>query len=188
MKVQSVNEVIILSGLLLAQGNMFDVPLRQHQNRAQLFPVRRMARWLGQSLDHGKISCFGLVSVPDCQYADWALGWSMGRAGLRPRLNFRILWFTFFQVPPHSLILHIADVIAAAHLCINIFIKEPHKKQYEENKIYSIIIIKIFKHEVAKLRCFNVWFVASILTSTLVSTCSDTFLDFSMEMVVNKFL
>lgn len=33
-----------MSGLLLAQGNMFLRALIQHQNRAQLFLVRTMAR------------------------------------------------------------------------------------------------------------------------------------------------
>lgn len=47
MTVQSVNEVIILSGLLLARGNMFYMPLIQHQNRAQLFLVRTMAQIMG---------------------------------------------------------------------------------------------------------------------------------------------
>lgn len=48
--VQSVKEVIILSGLLLAQGNMFYVPLIQHQNRAQLFLVRTMTQIMQKSV------------------------------------------------------------------------------------------------------------------------------------------
>lgn len=40
--VQSVNEVIILSGLLLAQGKMLYVPLIQQQSHTQLFLVRAM--------------------------------------------------------------------------------------------------------------------------------------------------
>lgn len=73
--------------------------------------------------------------------------------------------------PSSLLILYIADVIAAAHLCINIFNRETHKKHAntKENQIYSVIIVMILQHEIAKLSCCNVWFVvASIFTSTLV--------------------
>lgn len=74
MKVQSVNEVIFLSGLLLVQGsNVLCSP-----DAATVHNCFWGEQWFDDP-DYAKISCFVLISVPDSQLGcSCALGWIHG--------------------------------------------------------------------------------------------------------------